>query len=189
MGYADRGQRGFLGAVVMAGAALTAASCAELAETKPLGDATAKTSSPAPGLRTNAKGSTDKNTKTPSDPCKDFRAHKSDVSCLARGGVNGLAISPDGKLLVSGSWDKTVKLWSLPDGALVKTLEGHKGSVESVAIGSDGKLLVSGDHDATVKLWSLPDGALVKTLEDRGSTARSVAIGPDGEAAGLDRQE
>jgi hypothetical protein len=120
--------------------------------------------------------------ETASDPCRDGRAHKFSV--------HGLAISPDGKLLASGSDDRTIKLWSLPDGTLVKTLKGHSGDVYSAVFHPDGKLLASGspgntkrfnsdgvllDSGNEVKLWSLPDGALTKTLK-----GRSVAIRPDG---------
>ena len=74
--------------------------------------------------------------------------------------VYSVAISPDGKLLASGSDDRTIKLWSLPEGALLKTLEGHSNGVRAVAISPDGKLLASASWDKTIKLWSLPEGAL-----------------------------
>jgi WD40 repeat protein len=96
--------------------------------------------------------------------------------------VYSVAIHPDGKLLASGSQDKTVKLWSLPDGALMKTLEGHEGAVRSVAFSPDGKLLASGSGDGTVKLWSLPDGDSVKSIggENYGlPSVSSIAIRPD----------
>lgn len=93
--------------------------------------------------------------------------------------VRSVAISPDGRLLASGSDDMTVKLWSLPGGTLLKTLTGHTSWVWSVAIGPDGRLLTSGSLDGTVRLWSLPDGALLKTLSvDTG--VYSIAISPDG---------
>ena len=96
------------------------------------------------------------------------------------GFVSFIHISPDGKLLASGGDDQTIKLWSLPDGILIKTLEGHKGLISSLHISPDGKLLISGSFDKTIKLWSLPDGALIKTLEGHKSRIRSIQMSPDG---------
>jgi WD40 repeat protein len=52
-----------------------------------------------------------------------------------------VAFSPDGKQVVSGSYDQTVRLWDAATGARLQTLEGHTGSVWSVAFSPDGKLL------------------------------------------------
>jgi WD40 repeat protein len=72
--------------------------------------------------------------------------------------VYAVAISPERRLLASGSSDGTIKLWSLPDGALLKTIPGGPAAaVSSVAISPDGRLLVSGAGQA-IELWSLPDG-------------------------------
>jgi WD40 repeat protein len=73
--------------------------------------------------------------------------------------VSSVAISPDGRLLISGSYDKAIKVWSLPDGTLLKSFSGDlSDKVNSVAISPDGRLLASGGGDCTIKLWSLPDG-------------------------------
>jgi WD40 repeat protein len=102
--------------------------------------------------------------------------------------VETVAISPDGTLLVSGGCDETIKLWSLSDGALLKTLTGHGGTVCAVAISPDGTLLASASDDKTIKLWSFPDGALLKTLtaEVKVLTAWpsvwAAVISPDGAA-------
>jgi WD40 repeat protein len=100
------------------------------------------------------------------------------------GGVCSVCVSPDGKLLASGSWDDTIKLWSLPDGVLLKTVKGHAGAVTSVCISPDGKLLASGSKDKTIKLWSLPEGALLKTVEPPVESSihsfTPVCISPDG---------
>ena len=64
-----------------------------------------------------------------------------------------VAVSPDGRHIVSGSWDKTVKVWDLASGACVRTLEGHSIAVTSVAVSSDGRHIVSGSYDKTVKVW------------------------------------
>ena len=102
--------------------------------------------------------------------------------CSHNGGVRSLAIDSSGRLLASASDDLTVKLWSLPDGALLKTLTGHTGSVSAVAISPAGTMLASAsDKDATVRLWSLPDGVFLKTLtSDHSTGVTSVAISPDG---------
>ncbi len=66
--------------------------------------------------------------------------------------VNSVAISPNGQTLVSGSADKTIIIWNLATGNLIRTLEGHSYSVYSVAISPDGQTLVSASKDKTLKI-------------------------------------
>jgi WD40 repeat protein len=63
-----------------------------------------------------------------------------------------MAFLPNGKLLVSGSRDKTIKLWDPTIGKLWQTLKGHSDWVHSVAFSPNGKLLASGSYNKTVKL-------------------------------------
>ena len=65
-----------------------------------------------------------------------------------------VAISADGQTIVSGSEDKTLKLWNR-DGREPQTFKGHQESISSVAISADGQTIVSGSADRTIKLWSL----------------------------------
>src|SRR5262245_12030154 len=97
-----------------------------------------------------------------------------------RGGVNYLAISPNGALMASGSKDKTVWLWDLPHGVLIRSLEGHDNLVTCLAISPDGRLMASGSYDQTVRLWSLPDGSPIKTLDGHRHMVSCLTISPDG---------
>jgi WD40 repeat protein len=56
-------------------------------------------------------------------------------------------------MLVSGSYDETIKIWNLSTGKEVHTLTGHKAEVNSVALSADGQMLVSGSTDTTIKVW------------------------------------
>jgi uncharacterized protein with WD repeat len=68
--------------------------------------------------------------------------------------------------LASASGDQTVRLWSLPEGTLNKTVEGHTRGVTAVAMSPDGTLLASADKDGAIKLWSLPEGVFASCLMD-----------------------
>jgi WD40 repeat protein len=69
--------------------------------------------------------------------------------------VPSIAVRPDGRHLVSGDEDTTIRIWDLVTGKEVQRLNGHAGIVRSVAIALDGRPLVSGDEQGTVRLWEL----------------------------------
>ena len=94
--------------------------------------------------------------------------------------IAGLAVSPDGSMLASASWDHTVRLWSLASGAQ-RVLEGHTQNVNGVAFAPNGKLLVSVGYDLVVRIWPLSGGA-PETIK-LPSPLNAVAIASDGEIA------
>jgi WD40 repeat protein len=103
--------------------------------------------------------------------------------------VHGMAVSPDGKRIVSGSVDKTVKVWDTATGAELMTLRGHDDWVGSVAFSPDGKRIISGSGDNTIKgsgdntikVWDAANGEEVMTLRGHEGPVRGLAFSPDGE--------
>jgi WD40 repeat protein len=94
--------------------------------------------------------------------------------------VKTLALSPDGRMLASGSDDRTVKLWDFPSGRLSRSLTGHTETVESLAFSPDGLKLATASDDKTVKLWDVATGQPAATLTDHTDYVNAVAFSPDG---------
>jgi WD40 repeat protein len=70
--------------------------------------------------------------------------------------VTSVAFSPDNKLIVSGGYDNTVKVWDAATGALIRTFTGHTATVWAVGFSPDGKSIASASSDKTVKIWNAP---------------------------------
>ena len=96
------------------------------------------------------------------------------------GDITSIDFSPDSKVLASGSYDETVKLWQVKSGELIATLKGHSGPVTSVTFSTDGKVLASGSYDETVKLWDVESGKELTTLKGHFFSVTSVNFSPDG---------
>lgn len=95
--------------------------------------------------------------------------------------VNAIAITPNGKHLVSASKDKTIKVWNLERGEEKMTLKGHNDPVNAVAITPDGKYLVSASDDKTLKVWDLEKSLLVSNFTGDNSFL-TCDISPDGKS-------
>ncbi|MGH8001700.1 MAG: WD40 repeat domain-containing protein [Brasilonema sp.] len=98
--------------------------------------------------------------------------------------VTSVAICPDRQTLVSGCADKTIKIWNLTTGKVIRTLTGNIGEVSSIAISPDGNFLVVGscEHPRNnVKVWHLATGKLLHTLLGHQKSVNSVVISPDGQ--------
>ncbi len=108
-----------------------------------------------------------------------------------RDALYALALSPDGRLLATGSYDQKIKLWNVADGAEKLTLGGHTGAVFGLSFRADGKVLASASADRTVKLWDVASGKRLDTFSQPLKEQTAVAFSPDGKtvaAAGVDNR-
>ncbi|HKQ06183.1 MAG TPA: WD40 repeat domain-containing protein [Blastocatellia bacterium] len=100
--------------------------------------------------------------------------------------IHSVAVSPDGRYLLSASKDKMLKLWDIATAREIKTFVRQTGAAISVTFLSDGKHALSVGDDKTITLWDIVNGKEIRTFELNNSDSNlffSVAISPDGKYA------
>lgn len=96
---------------------------------------------------------------------KQIHANPEIVMQNAHTGPFDLCFSPDGKFFVTGSHDRTIKLWDARLGKEIISVKAHKENINSVTFSYDGRYIISCSEDKTVKLWDADNLQLIKTFE------------------------
>lgn len=124
---------------------------------------------------------------TPHSSAQDKK--RADVLTVSKTGVFGLAFSPDGKMLASGSVGRPphneLKLWDAEARALKTSFTGHTDHILHVAFSPDGKLLLTGSADKTVRLWDVEAGKEKAVVVREESLIKAVRFSNDGKTLGV----
>jgi WD40 repeat protein len=96
------------------------------------------------------------------------------------GGAAAVAFSPDSTRLATAGHDRRVRVWEVPSGRPLLTLDGHTDTVYGVAFHPDGRTLATAGYDKTVRLWDAATGRPVATLTDHTDKVTRVGYSADG---------
>ncbi|KAI5072851.1 hypothetical protein GOP47_0012957 [Adiantum capillus-veneris] len=101
--------------------------------------------------------------------------------------ISALAVSHRHGLLYSASWDRSVKVWRLPDFKCMESFKAHDYAINALALSYDGLALYTGSADSNIKAWARSEGpkaymkhSLVSTLSAHRSAVNALAISHDG---------
>ena len=83
--------------------------------------------------------------------------------------------------ILTGSFDRTAKLWETSTGKLLHTLKGHNMEIVCVAFDPQGELAATGSMDTTAKVWDIEKGAEIYTLKGHGAEIVSLHYNVDGD--------
>ncbi|WP_437969798.1 NB-ARC domain-containing protein [Sorangium sp. So ce260] len=97
--------------------------------------------------------------------------------------VYDVAVTAEGRFIISASSDTTLKVWDLATGQAIRTLKGHTDGVSSVAVTLDGRFAVSASWDRTLKVWDLAAEQAICTLKGHSGRVTSVAVTANGQLA------
>jgi WD40 repeat protein len=85
---------------------------------------------------------------------RDWLESKDTFDLFHSDSITVIAVTPDNERVLSGSNDKTIRVWNLETGNLLSILSGHREQVSSIALSSNGKFLISSSLDKTIKVWN-----------------------------------
>ncbi len=94
--------------------------------------------------------------------------------------VYTLTVSRDGKTAISGARDKTIRVWEVETGKLLRTLNGHTEQVYQVMLSPDEKHLLSASYDKSVRIWDFGSGKELKKYEGHRDGVQGACYAPDG---------
>jgi WD40 repeat protein/serine/threonine protein kinase len=100
-----------------------------------------------------------------------------------RGGIIGLSYAPDGRHVLSTSYDLTVRLWDVPSGKEVRRFEGHTAWPYTAVLSPDGRHVLSGGDDLVLRIWDAQSGKELRQGEGHTRGITWVAVSPDGRRA------
>ena len=95
--------------------------------------------------------------------------------------VISVCFNSDGRILASGSYDDTIRLWDMDTGKFIRKFSGHNSSVYTVAFSLDDRIIVSGSRDEMIKFWDVETGNLNKTIAAHVDGVYDVRYAPNGE--------
>lgn len=95
--------------------------------------------------------------------------------------VNFVQYSPDGSMIASASFDKSVRLWNGVNGKFMAVFRAHVQSVYQVAWSADSRMIVSSSKDSTIKLWSVSKKKMIEDLPGHADEVYAVDWSPDGD--------
>lgn len=95
-------------------------------------------------------------------------------------GVHGVALSPNGQIVVSGGVDKSLILWDATTGKQLRSLTGHTDRIGIVVFSPDGKLLASAGDDRTIMIWDTDTQKSIATLRGHNDSVRSLSFNQQG---------
>src|SRR5262245_38638562 len=96
--------------------------------------------------------------------------------------VAGAAFGPDGKLVVTASWDATARIWDAETGHTRIILSGHTDLLRSAEFSPDSRMVITASWDDTARVWDATTGELIRTLNGLRSNVNSAGFSPDGHA-------
>jgi len=94
--------------------------------------------------------------------------------------MNRVAWSPDGRIIASGGFEKTIRLWEVETGSYGSALLGHTNAVTGLAFTPDSHSLLSGSEDGTLRVWDIPSGQCIRVLQGYAASLYDIDWSPDG---------
>lgn len=101
--------------------------------------------------------------------------HASPILCVA------FLYSSEGRFIVTGGQDSSVRLWDISTGLEIRRFVGHSAEIKSLAVSPDGRFILSSSRDGTARLWNTMTGDQVRSFEGHSDTVFSVDFSKDGQ--------
>lgn len=113
----------------------------------------------------------------------DLKTGRERMTFSPHGAVASARFSPDNKLIVTGSWDNSARIWNTETGLSIRKLEGeHTAFVNTAVFSPNGEFVLTASDDGTAKLWTVADGKVIRTFAGHADRVRSAAFSFDGQA-------